>query len=433
MMYLNNIRKFTPGIHERRNNNVITKLLLDRHLNIFIVNRVLLITGLTLLFAPEILRVYFILPFPGSQRNETVSWAYWLHNNISWLRIFSLLLVAIPLITILKSGKRWLKGLILLVLGVYGVTYFYANYHFQADKMFYQPTQKTFVSADNDTTNRNNLVIGIEINGEAKAYPIQIIGYHHQVSDTIGNVPVMITYCTVCRTGRVFSPLVNGKPESFRLVGMDHFNAMFEDSATHSWWQQATGIAIEGPLKGAALNEIASSQLPLNSWLRQYPKSLVMQPDTVFHSRYEDLADYDDGSIQSSLQGRNFLSWKPKSWIIGINHEQSSKAYDWNELVKKKLIQDSIAKLPILLVLESDTTSFHAYQRFVNGTVLNFKTCEGDPNDLLIDHDTQSIWNMDGICISGAYKGVKLVPIQAYNEFWHSWQTFQTRVEKYVE
>ena len=42
----------------------------------------------------------------------------------------------------------------------------------------------------------------------------------------------MVTYCTVCRTGRVFSPIVEGQPETFRLVGMDHFNAMFEDEGT---------------------------------------------------------------------------------------------------------------------------------------------------------------------------------------------------------
>ena len=70
----------------------------------------------------------------------------------------------------------------------------------------------------------------------------------------------MITYCTVCRTGRVYSPIVNGKLEKFRLVGMDHFNAMFEDETTKSWWQQATGIAIAGPLKGSRLEEIPSHQ-----------------------------------------------------------------------------------------------------------------------------------------------------------------------------
>ena len=148
--------------------------------------------------------------------------------------------------------------------------------------MFYQPKQKTFAAAATDTTDKNELVIGVAINGEAKAYPIQIIGYHHQVTDTIGRTPVMITYCTVCRTGRVYSPFVNGKKESFRLVGMDHFNAMFEDAATGSWWQQATGKVVAGPLKGTVLKELVSKQLTLAAWLREYPNSHVMQPDPSF-------------------------------------------------------------------------------------------------------------------------------------------------------
>jgi hypothetical protein len=81
---------------------------------------------------------------------------------------------------------------------------------------------------------------------------------------------MMITYCTVCRTGSVYLPFVNGKYEQFRLVGMDHFNAMFEDQTTGSWWQQATGESITGKLKGNLLR-VSSEQVSLASWLRQYP------------------------------------------------------------------------------------------------------------------------------------------------------------------
>jgi hypothetical protein len=66
----------------------------------------------------------------------------------------------------------------------------------------------------------------------------------HQVRDSINHIPVMVTYCTVCRTGRIYNPIVNGKAETFRLVGMDHFNAMFEDATTKSWWRQSTGECI---------------------------------------------------------------------------------------------------------------------------------------------------------------------------------------------
>jgi hypothetical protein len=395
----------------------------------YVMKRLLLFIGLLLLFSAEILRVYFIMPFPGSQHKDTISLAYWISNNITWIRILALVLIIFPLITIFKNGRRWVKILLSVILVFYAVIFFFFNYRFEADKMFYQPKQKLFISAGNDTTNKDKLVIGVSLNGEAKAYPIQLIGYHHQVRDTIGNTPVMITYCTVCRTGRAFSPSVNGKMESFRLVGMDHFNAMFEDATTKSWWQQATGVAIAGPLKGTSLLELPSRQLTLAAWLRQYPNSYIMQPDTSFKKDYKDLADYDKGTIKSSLEKRDSLSWKPKSWIVGVIHNASAKAYDWNELVNKKLIQDSIAGLPIALVLENDTASFHVYDRRVNGSVLSFQ--KGSNEDLLSDQNTNSTWNMDGVCIDGTLKGEKLVPVQAYNEFWHSWSNFHPLTRRY--
>jgi Protein of unknown function (DUF3179) len=391
--------------------------------------RLLLITGLLLLFAAEILRVYFIMPFPGSQHKNTISLAYWISNNIVWIRILALALLVYPLVNIFRDGRLWKKIFLSVILGFYAVVFFFFNYRFEADKMFYQPTHKLFASAASDTTNKNKLVIGVAFNGEAKAYPIQLIGYHHQVRDTVGNVPVMITYCTVCRTGRAFSPYVNGKIENFRLVGMDHFNAMFEDATTKSWWQQATGISIAGPLKGTALKELPSKQLTLAAWLREYPASHIMQPDTLFKSDYADLAHYDKGNIKGGLEKRDSSSWKRKSWVIGVLHDHSAKAYDWNKLVKEKLIQDSVAELPIVLSLEKDTASFHVYNRQVNGSVLTFQKSSSD--DLLTDQNTSSTWNMDGLCIDGPLKGAQLVALQSYQEFWHSWSTFHPNTTKY--
>ena len=107
----------------------------------------------------------------------------------------------------------------------------------------------------------DRLVVGIEVKGEARAYPLMFIGYHHQVPDVAGGEPVLVTYCTVCRTGRVWSPMVNGKNEEFRLVGMDHFNAMFEDATTGSWWRQVNGEAITGKLKGTMLREFPAEHM----------------------------------------------------------------------------------------------------------------------------------------------------------------------------
>ena len=191
------------------------------------------------------------------------------------------------------------------------------------------------------------------------------------------------------------------------------------------------GQAIAGPLKGSALKEIPSRQLTIDSWIRQYPNSMVMEPDPLYDERYFRLEDYDRGTMQSRLVKRDYQPWQPKSWIVGVKNEFSSMAYDWNDLVKKRMIQDSLRALPILLTIETDTTSFHVYDRRINGSVLQFNTSIS-PTIVLPIMNTNSTWNMDGLCIDGPLKGQQLTRVQAYNEFWHSWETFQTNAKKYV-
>jgi hypothetical protein len=389
----------------------------------------LLALGLLLLFAAEILRVYFIMPFPGSQQAKTVDIAYFIDRNIWYIRPIILLIIAIPLYRVLAGRRQWPKILLGLTFALYGVIFYCFNFLFLADKMFYQPQHKNVVGVEENGVPLNKLVIGVAMKGEAKAYPIEVIGYHHQVQDTIGGEPIIVTYCTVCRTGRIYSPVVNGRKEDFRLVGMDHFNAMFEDNTTKSWWRQVTGDAITGPLKGSALREIPSQQTTLAVWLRAYPNSKILQPDSVFSKKYDDLAGFDNGTVNSSLEKRDSASWKMKSWVVGVATAQYAKAYDWNDLVGKEIIEDSLPGLPIIISIEKDTASFHVWKRTVAGEALHFIKMDGDE---LKDTNTGSLWNEDGVCTGGPLKGQQLQPVQASQEFWHSWQTFHPGTKKYL-
>jgi len=395
----------------------------------YAVSRVLIVLLILFLFVAEFFRVYLVMPFPGSQISDTVDIAYWLERHIVWIRILILLLGIIALGRILKGGKTWEKVSLSLALFGYIPLFTVLNFRIAADRKFLKPTNKSFITAT-ESLDKSKLAIGVAINGEAKAYPIQLIGYHHQVMDTIGGEPVIITYCTVCRTGRVYSSRLNGRDEIFRLVGMDHFNAVFEDQTTKSWWQQASGRAIAGPLKGSMLKEIPSSQLTIDSWIRKYPNSVVMEPDPLYDERYFGLEDYDRGTMQSSLVKRDYRSWQPKSWIVGVRNDSSSTAYDWNELVKKRVIQDTLEGSPILVAMESDTSSFHVYECKVNGFILQFNTNLVDNH--LTDQNTGSTWNMDGLCIEGPLKGQQLKSVQAYNEFWHAWERFEPNSKKHV-
>jgi hypothetical protein len=386
-----------------------------------------LVFGLLLLFAAEILRIYFIMPFPGSQHKDTIDLAYFINRNAWLIRFVALLFIIYPAYMLFTRGKNWKKGLLSVIIALYAVIFFYFNFRFQADKMFLQSAWLHYLAAPLNKVDSNNLVIGVSINGQSKAYPIQFIGYHHQVRDTVGDVPVMVTYCTVCRTGRVYSPEVNGKPETFRLVGMDHFNAMFEDSSTGSWWQQATGKAVAGPLKGTALPEIPSRQSTLGAWLRDHPASLVMQPDSAFDKKYLELKTYDKGLADNGLEKRDSNSWKAKSWIVGVRAHKKEKAYDWNALERDRIINDSIGEVPVVLTLEPDSTTFHAWTRQLQDRILFFR----EEGGRLVDTNTRSVWNMHGKCIEGTLADSQLEPLPAYQEFWHSWQQFHPGTGKF--
>jgi len=384
------------------------------------------IAGVIILIGMEVLRVYFIMPFPGSQRSETVQLAYFLHNNIVYFRIIGLLMIGFPVFYFFRFGSKKAKGGIIISLVVFAAVFYLFNFRFLADKMFYQPEHKVFADIPSNKIPEKNLVLGVSLNGESKAYPLEIIGYHHQVRDTIGNTPMMVTYCTVCRTGRVFSPLVDDKPEDFRLVGMDHFNAMFEDAATKSWWRQVNGVAIAGPLQGKMLAEIPSEQMRLDTWIHRHPNTRIMQADSAFKEQYEGLENYDEGKGQSALTRADSLSWQDKSWIVGVQLGRDARAYDWNDLLAHRVFNDTLGGTALVVAIESDSASFHVWQR---DDSLRFTF--DSSTSLLKDEQTQSSWNWRGECVEGTLQGSRLQTVQSYQEFWHSWRTFHPQTTQY--
>ncbi|MBD2754104.1 DUF3179 domain-containing (seleno)protein [Spirosoma validum] len=364
----------------------------------------------------EVANVYFIMPMPGSQRMTSIDLAYFLYSwRWAFRTVFGLLLF-IGLFSAFR-GSKWLALAALLLVAI--VSYAF-NFRMSADHMFYQPGNLQLKPAEKSVVKPDREVLGVVLNGQAKAYPIQYIGYHHQVLDTIGGQPVMVTYCTVCRTGRVFQRIVNGKPETFRLVGMDHFNAMFEDATTGSWWRQANGESIAGQLKGDTLPEVFSEQMTLKKWLILHPNSLIMQPDTTYNERYVKMANYERGKGGSELTQTDSLSWRDKSWVVGLTIGDQTKAYDWNRLKRERLIHDTFASRPILLVLADDNRSFFAYQRPTSTTRFS------------LQHDTL-VSNNQAYVLTGKAIGQEadLTRIPAHQEFWHSWRTFHPGTVRY--
>ena len=388
-----------------------------------------IIFGTLLASIITILSIYFIMPFPGSQYAETIDIAYTLHRAYWFVLIPLLGLAVYGYIRLYLDNAAMLRKVVLTIpFLIIGIIMYMADRVMSADAMFLQPTTIEHVSVQDIGLDTSMIVIGTEINGESKAYPLNVVGYHHQIRDSIGGVPVMITYCTVCRTGRIWDPIIDGTNETFRLVGMDHFNAMFEDHSTGSWWRQANGEAITGSSKGKMLKEYPVFQKTIAEWKRRYPKSLVMVPDPEFKNNYAGLQGYDKGIIKSTLVGTNAGSWKDKSWVIGIRVGETTKAYDWISTKAKRVILDKVQGEPIMVSIQSDNATFNVWSRKVDSLILNPMSMG---NDQFYDQGTQTLWDKTGRCIDGFLLGRRLTSIPAYQEFWHSWRTFNPKTLTY--
>lgn len=368
----------------------------------------------------EILNVYFIMPMPGSQRMNSLDLAYFLYSYRWFFRVAFVLLMIAGASAAFKASK-WIPAVVAILALV--VIYMF-NFKMAADQMFKQPANLVFKTKAENILGDSSVVVGVEINGEVKAYPIQFIGYHHQVQDKVGGKSVIVTYCTVCRTGRVFEPIVKGKPEKFRLVGMDHFNAMFEDETTKSWWRQVNGEAVTGALKGELLPEVESFQMSLDQLFKLYPNALVMQADDLAFKdeKYDSLARYERGKSTGDLTRTDSLSWQDKSWVVGVEVDGKSKAYDWHQLKAERILHDKIGTSAIVIVLAADDRSFAVF-KIADSTQFVIR------NDSLVAGTRAYFFSGK----SADTNQPSLEKVKAYQEFWHSWRTFHPETEKFGE
>ncbi|MBP7548994.1 MAG: DUF3179 domain-containing protein [Gemmatimonadaceae bacterium] len=366
--------------------------------------------GLVALGVFEAANVWFIMPLPGAQRMRSLELAYQLHTWRWVVRGLAVAFVVVGARSAWRHGRVARVAMGLGVLAVAAMAYAF-NFVMAADAMFKQPTVVVMAGAAENRVEMDRLVVGIEVDGEARAYPLQFIGYHHQVRDSVAGREILVTYCTVCRTGRVFDPRLAGQVEYFRLVGMDHFNAMLEDETTGSWWRQANGEAVTGPLRGTTLEELPSRQVTLRQWLALHPTSRIMQGDPAFTAEYAQDFAFERGTSRSRLTGTDPRSWEEKSWVVGIRVGGATRAYDWNRLLRERAINDTLGGRPIVVAVAADSASFFAFVRPDTATRYS-----------VVDDSLRTRGST--VAFNGRGPTGTLESLVASQEFWHSWRTF---------
>lgn len=141
---------------------------------------------------------------------------------------------------------------------------------------------KYIAAADDTELGPLEPVIGVIINGDAKAFPLRILLWHEIVNDTIGGMPVLVSYCPLCNSGVVFDRRVAGKTLTFGNTGrIRHFDMVMYDQQTESWWQQFLGEAIVGDLTGQQMKLVPARLESFEKFKQRAPKGKLLIPDNA--------------------------------------------------------------------------------------------------------------------------------------------------------
>jgi hypothetical protein len=268
----------------------------------------------------------------------------------------------------------------------------------------------------------SDVVIGLEINGDARAYPLFILVWHEIVNDRVGDVPVAVTYCPLCYTNQVFERIINGNEVEFGTSGkLYNSNLLMYDRWTESYWSQALGTAVTGELTGMQLKTIPFDVITWGDWKKLHPDTLVLTTDTGHLRSYatDPYGDYyTDPRIIFPVEHSDDRT-HPKEIILGFNEDGIYKAYKQNDVEIKKIINDDIGETSLMLVSLFSQNS-RAFDRTLNGDILEFEFVD----DKIMDTKTKSEWNYDGVAISGPLEGNKLTRMSIEPGFWFEWVAF---------
>ena len=288
-------------------------------------------------------------------------------------------------------------------------------------------------------------VIAFDVNGDARAYPIQIITWHEIVNDVIGGVPVAVTFCPLCNAAIVFDRRLDGVVYDFGTSGkLRNSDLIMWDRQTESWWQQFTGEAIVGELTGSKLTFLPAAIISWSDFLAANPQGKVLSRETGHSRSYGrnpylgyDRVDKPPFLFDGDLDGRLL----PKERVAAVNIGDVDVAFPFSILKRERVVNYHVNGEDLVLFFEPDTRSafrdiFGDYQAVgatgvfdpnLDGQKLTFRS----DGDKVVDNETGSLWNILGEATHGSLAGSQLIPIVHANHFWFAWAAFKPDTKIY--
>lgn len=197
------------------------------------------------------------------------------------------------------------------------------------------------------------------------------------------------------------------------------------DDETGSWWQQVTGEAILGPLKGRRLKQVVHDEIAFSVWKDEQPAGRVLKPDERVANKYEP-ADWEERYLKLPVPSSSSIDegLPPRTLVIGVAVGPESKAYPFSKLQQHLLILDDVGGTAVLLVMDDHKQSFRVFDRSIDGRALEFFAKTDTSPVLFVDAETGSEWDFGGRAISGLLAGKQLRKLPAFSDYWFDWKTY---------
>ncbi len=227
----------------------------------------------------------------------------------------------------------------------------------------------------------------------------------------------------------MWQSVVNGQILKFKLAGINNQNFIMRDEETGSWWQQISGQAIQGPLKGSELVSVETDELTFGTWKQENPNGRVLKPDAkISVEKYDPNWEPEVARMPVRVEKLD-ETLEPRTLVIGISIDKNSKAYPFTAIEKQAPILDTVGTTPIVIVLAEDGKSVRAFSRTLDGRKLEFLQ-KPDTNEL-VDAETASVWDFTGTAISGELAGKQLTKVTVLRDYWFDWKTYHPETQLY--
>ena len=269
-------------------------------------------------------------------------------------------------------------------------------------------------------------VIGVDINGDVRAYPINVLSRHEIINDTVGGKPIAVTYCPLCFTGIVYDRSVEGKVLEFGVSGKLVMNDLvMYDRQTDSLWQQILGEGIDGRYKGTRLTPVAATQTTWAQWRDAHPETLVLDKRGGYGS--DSYAGYYRSGDSGVLGGFGSNDALPaKAFVLGLVLNDEPKAYPFRELLSQTIVNDRLGGRDLVIVYDDRSGTAIAFDRRIGGRSLTFELVALTSSNIeLRDLETGSVWaGLSGTATSGPLAGEELEQLPSFYAFWFAWSDF---------